>query len=168
MIRKNRHSIVLLLVINLLVSNIGLSANWMYCYCKGQMQMSLFSLDDSCNKEDNGEKENCCKTADTENEEHLKPCCKKFQQFHKVEKPCTKKGTKYFKADLKFFFTEKNTASQKNNAIDNTLFIATSYHIPYYYLGYYSPNPSIKAMPPPPLPYSYGRSLLYFIQNFRC
>jgi hypothetical protein len=162
MIRKNRHSIVLLLVANLLVSNIGLSINWIYCFCKGQMQVSLFSLDEKCKKEESKDID-CCKIINQEQEE-TKPCCKKFQQFQKNKKPCTQKGTKYCKADLKIFFVEKENREFQfvdYELLSNPIIV---YSNPIFFSEKEYTYHSNKA-PPPRL---YGRELLSFIQNFRC
>lgn len=161
MIQKYRHIIIAFFIANLLVSNIGLSVNWMYCYCKGQMQVSLFSLDDKC-KEDDKKDVSCCKTSHCEKD--IKPCCKKFEKYKKTEKPCTQKGKKYFKADLKYLFSEKD---------DNIKQPIECELIPYFFkfqeeTTFLSEKIfSTQASNAPP-PKRYGRNLLSFIQNFRC
>ncbi len=163
MIRKHRHIIISFLIANLLFSNIGLSVNWMYCFCKGQMQVSLFSLDENCKKEDT-DTANCCEVERCDKNETLKPCCKKFQKFHKGEKPCTQKGKKYFKADLKFFLAEKEIKKTQlidYQEVDINIFFQ---NIPSF-LSEKKTSSLLNKAPPPRL---YGRELIIFVQNFRC
>lgn len=168
MIRRNRHIIVALLITNLLVSNIGLSINWMYCFCKGQMQVSLFDLKDDCEKEVKNHT-TCCETEQCDKTEIFpsqKSCCSKFAKYKKsTEKPCTSKGKKYFKADLKFFLSEKE--EKKSKVIDfqivktNVLFENQAPTVVSKQLLSSLPTHA----PPPRI---YGRELLVFVQNFRC
>jgi hypothetical protein len=167
MLRKNRHIIVLFLVANLLVSNVGLSVNWLYCFCKGQMQVSLFSLEENCKTPENGQ-DDCCQTAQCKiAETEVKSCCKKFQKYRHAEKPCTQKGTKYLKADLKFFLSEKNNITPKHIDFDAPMIAPLESYVSSYYNTYFY-FPSLCKVNSPPFPSKHGRSLLCFIQNFRC
>lgn len=131
------------------------------------MQVSLLELKDDCEGEVKNHS-NCCKSTHCDKQEaekELKSCCSKFAKYKKTtEKPCTKKGKKYLKADLKFFLSEKE--DKKSKIIDfqyitkdfqeETLFSNLVFQ------QLLSSQPT--HAPPPRI---YGRELLAFVQNYR-
>jgi hypothetical protein len=165
MLRKNRHITVLLLTFNLLVANVGFSINWLYCYCKGNMTISLFEPTDDCEKE-NKNHAKCCKSITCEKEvQHVKPCCKKFEELKQQAKPCKEKGKKYFKADLKYFFAENEI--QKQCCVEDYIYVATP--ISFTFSSPLDVKKITLSQPthaPPLRPF--GRKMLAFVQNFRC
>ncbi|MFZ4542445.1 MAG: HYC_CC_PP family protein [Saprospiraceae bacterium] len=164
MINRYRKIIVVLLLANILFANIGLSVNWMYCYCKGSMQVSLFAIDDGCKDLEDRSSACCINNSAEKSLITEKSCCSKFEKYRTAKKPCTKKGTKYFKADLKFFPAEDSF--KKHSAFE----FAQSSTIPVFAdwstsLIRFSPSIIYGKSPPPR---QGGRSLLISIQNFRC
>lgn len=139
----------------------------MYCFCKGQVQVSLLDIQDDCEKEIKSHT-NCCKTTQCnqqESEKEVKSCCSKFAKYKKTtEKPCTTKGKKYLKADLKFFLSEKEEKKSKSFDFqhitkefqEKTLFSNLVFQ------QFLSAQPT--HAPPPRI---YGRELLAFVQNYR-
>lgn len=169
MIRKYRHIIIALLITNLLVANVGLSMNWLYCYCKGQMQVSLFSLDEACHKKsaDSGSENKCCKVS--KNTTAKSSCCSKFDKYKKDKKPCTTKGKKYTNADIKAFFVEKHDRTFDNATVLSAALLPCNPPFEYQNMVYCTlANIVQQPNKAPPYLRPFGRNLLSIIQNFRC
>lgn len=145
----------------LLVSTLGMSVNTLYCYCKGELEYSLFGFDgeNHCDKkEEIAIIPSCC-----QKEVKKKSCCKSELE----KKPCTKKGSVYVKLNVDYLIPHFDLQkiqvldidgippfnpihfSKKNILANNTTLIA------------YNPN---KAPPPKP----YGKELCVFVQSFLC
>ena len=154
---------VFLLITNLLVAHIGVSMEWLYCACKGQLEVSLFHIEEHCAKT---AKEDCCKK---ETIAFVKPCCKKFEKIQegisgKKAHDCTTKGNTYFKADLKF--TAFDSPDFKNFDFSSTPFLFLQ-NVEYQHFtsqkNYFS-LPNNKAPPARPA----NREILVLIQSFLC
>jgi hypothetical protein len=147
----------------MMISTMGFNANTLYCYCMGQFEMSLFTIEHHCNKLHGKVVE-----SEKENEDYVKmlhPCCQKALACAKKKDnkhDCTKREKKFFKADLKFlefqktvlplplyFIVEKPFFNQKQFCL------AKIKH----------PKSEMPVRPPPQY---YGRFLLNFIQVYRC
>lgn len=80
----------------LLFSNLGLTANTLYCLCKGEEQVSFFEIEDDCEQLfTEAKKSSCCSKGICE---QVNPENDKHQ--------CTKKGKKFVKLNTNFLFNK--------------------------------------------------------------
>jgi hypothetical protein len=100
MIQKYRHIIVAFLLINLIVSTIGVSVHSLYCACTHREKISFFPPESTCKADAT---QTCCKQENAPDVSHLKPCCQKFTKLKQsTAHNCTHKSVKYYKANLTF------------------------------------------------------------------
>jgi hypothetical protein len=161
-----KNTTVFLLITNLLVAHVGVSMEWLYCACKGQIEVSLFHIEEHCAKT---EKEACCKKEAIEEVSLVKPCCKKFEKIRegitaKKAHDCTTKGNAYFKADLKFTTFESSDLKHFDFAFTPFLFPQNADNQHFVSQENYFSLPNNKAPPPRPA----NRALLLLIQSFLC
>lgn len=146
----------------LLISTLGMSVNTLYCYCKGEIEYSLFEIegDNHCDKNESIQQlPKCCQKV-----EKKQSCCKTIDH---EKKPCTKKGSVYVKLNVDYLlphfdlqkvpsilcdFIPTTQSIWFNNRI-NTLKSAV--------LTLSNPN---KAPPIKP----YGKNWCIFVQSFLC
>ena len=163
MIRKHRNIVIALLLANFLFANVGLGVNWMYCYCKGTTEFSLFSIKSSCGKEDTVAK-SCCKSNNSESGYGKAACCNKFEKYRTAHKPCTKKGKKYLKADLKIYLKGESVQKDNQKTVDH-FFVADFLATASLFVAFL-PQFNLPRTTDPPA--DSGREILLKIQNFRC
>lgn len=153
-----KNSIIALWLVAVLVSSTGFSLHTTYCFCMNQYETSLFITEHACKKAHE----------DDANMAGLHACCKKALALKKAKEcgekqgGCTKKTTKFVKADLKCL-------EFKKTELPNIAFEAV---LKMPFLSIFSPKiasnyaaiPIISDRAPPQY---FGRSLLNFIQVYR-
>ena len=164
MIRKHRNIIITFLVANFLFANVGLGVNWIYCYCKGTTEFSLFDISSSCGKSTNDGSGSCCKKSDGEAGISKASCCSKFEKYRSAQKPCTKKGKKYFKADLKICLKDEGFHNYGKEQPESS---AVQFSSPYTTTATLPVARSLASCIPRPPSYT-GRKILLKTQKFRC
>lgn len=153
-----KNSIVALWLVAVLVSSTGFSLHTTYCFCMNQYETSLFTTEHACQKSHE----------DDADMAGLHPCCKKALALKKAKEcrekqgGCTKKTTKFVKADLKFLELKKTELPKiAFEAVLNTSFSSVFSPKP---AANYAALPIIADRAPPQY---YGRRLLNFIQVYR-
>jgi hypothetical protein len=152
----------------LLVSTIGVSIHTLYCFCKNELEYSLFATETE---------DHCSKSAEAVT---LPPCCQKIAaqksccaaekcaEDDHTKKPCTKKGTVYVKLNVDYLIPGTDLVDLhpfgfdflppcsipqiiffQNNAFEDQTLLSTA----------------SERGPPPKL---FGRSLRIFVQSFLC
>ena len=145
------------LIVIILISTMGFSVNTMYCLCLGQYEVSLFEIDDNCEKE---------KPIDAELAT-MPPCCQKAMTCPepvKEHKDCSKHDKKYVKADLKFLEFQK-TELPKAPVFDLLVSLHHKFNFTSKITFLSEIQPLVADRAPPQY---YGRKLLNFIQVYRC
>ena len=153
-----KNSIVALWLVAVLVSSTGFSLHTTYCFCMNQYETSLFTTEHACQKSRESD-------ADMAG---LHPCCKKALALKKAKEcnekqgGCTKKTTKFVKADLKCLeFKTTELPKIAFEAVLKTPFLSVfSPKI----AANYAALPIIADRAPPQY---FGRRLLNFIQVYR-
>ncbi len=143
-----RHITVWFLAANLLVSTMGLTVHSLYCICKDSLSLSVFELESHCGKPIDASLPDCCQaewTAKACDEDH----------------GCEDKDSKYVKLTTQFVANEVELKSKTPDfQIKKSDFIIIDDVMVTEIGGQYFNKP------PPDKPY--GKTLLPFIQSFRC
>ncbi|MEK0421796.1 MAG: hypothetical protein RLZZ161_1647 [Bacteroidota bacterium] len=163
MIRRHRNIVIVFLLANFLFANIGLAVNWMYCYCKGTTEVSLFDIRNTCGKADES-RGSCCKSKSGGTGIAASDCCSKFEKYRSTPKPCTKKGKKYLKADLKICLKDEGFQKEVQPCDSKSIAPIAA---PFYFFHTAAASHIVISPKPPPLAID-GRKILLKIQNFRC
>jgi hypothetical protein len=153
-----KNSIVALWLVAVLVSSTGFSLHTTYCFCMNQYETSLFTTEHACQKSHDNDADMvglhaCCKKA---------LALKKAKECGEKQGGCTKKTTKFVKADLKFL-------EFKKTELPNIAFEAIL-KTPFFPI--FSPKTATNYADFPILvdrapPQYFGRWLLNFIQVYR-
>jgi hypothetical protein len=153
-----KNSIVALWLVAVLVASTGFSLHTTYCFCMNQYETSLFTTEHACQK---------ARTAAADLT-GLHPCCRKALALKKAKEcsekqgGCTKKTTKFVKADLKFLEFKKTELP--------TIAFETVLKTPFFSIfspkivAQYAALPIFVDRAPPQY---FGRWLLNFIQVYR-
>ena len=153
-----KNSIVALWLISVLVASTGFSLHTTYCFCMNQSQTSLFTTEHACQKshEDDADLSglhSCCKKA---------LALKKAKECNEKQGGCTKKTTKFVKADLKCLeFKKTELPSIAFEAVLKSPFLLL--FSPKIATNYVAPLLIADRAPPQ----YFGRRLLNFIQVYR-
>lgn len=153
-----KNSIVALWLVAVLVSSTGFSLHTTYCFCMNQYETSLFITEHACKKshENDGDRTGlhaCCKKA---------LALKKAKECGEKQGGCTKKTTKFVKADLKFLEFKKTELP--NIIFEAVLKTPFSLIFSPKMVANYAALPILVDRAPPQY---FGRWLLNFIQVYR-
>lgn len=159
-----KHIIVAFLIVIVMISTMGVSANSVYCLCTGETKISLVEIEDDCNKKPSES------APLPEGFSDLPTCCQKgikkeicSKMGHK-DHDCTKKTKKLFKADLKFLEIKKTELPRfELFAVVPTASFPMTFSPKFDLI-----NLQKETLPRPPPPQYWGRKLLNFIQVYRC
>jgi hypothetical protein len=96
-----KNTLIIAWLSSLLVSTAGVSVHRVYCFCKNESSISVFSPPkDDCEKQ-TSESKNCCKSIPKKEN-----CCEISTKNSAKKHDCSDRSTKFAKLDVKFITTD--------------------------------------------------------------
>lgn len=174
-------------IISVLVANIGVCLNTLYCFCKQEYEYSFFNnIQHHCQHDSETLAQNeidelptccrkamkCAKNEGTKQEKNKHTCCENPKNNAQNEaNGCTKREFKYFKLDTDLSKVEAENLTFSAIKLSVISLPPTPFYFDNYLISKYLSRFSGNKSPPPQYPvlsHKFGRGLLNFVQVYRC